>query len=446
MKFKLQFCIFAIGGLGLTASVPPADAQVKGVFQVCDNNGCREVDPYNPPPLRKDPAPAVLIDPEGYRGEPLADLEVAAAADNISAAYKLGLVYKDGLAGQPMDLPRALSFFETAAAQGDPVSARHAALLLMSGRGGTGYQSLPPRFEGDDDAQEEPEESYGPELPGPAGPDTPQAPTSPAPEPADPPAPLPSANAQQKAIQYFYAAAGQGDAIALLELGKMIYSGQYLSRNTTEAGLLFEEAAALGSSDAQYFLGQMHFRGEGRPLDGYKAIEWTRKAANNGSILGQRALGQLYINGYETIAPDPVEAERWLYAAGQNGDVQSANLLSLLQSGQYVPGGDLGILLSAGDMVRASSAAMTGITELRRRIAEAQAVGRTLPTETVEWAPVSPGAPSPGRTSVRPSQGPTPARGGECYIVEHVSFVEGKSMKREEQVCEAEDGSFQVAA
>jgi len=418
----------------LGSSVFAPTAQAQNTFRICDNSGCRDVDPNNPPPLPQEPAEVRLIEPEGYRGEPLTELILQAGEGDTVAAYKLGLVYKDGLAGEAVDLASALAYFELAASRGDVVSARHAAILLLSGQA-VGEQELPPRVQS-------PGSGTGFQAPGKNGSPT----VSASPRGAD--------DAGQKIIEYLYAAAGGGDAIGLLELGKLIYSGNLLSRDTNEAALLFERAAELGSPDAQYFIGQMHFRGEGRSLDGYQAIKWTRRAANNGSVLGQRALGQIYINGYETIGPDPTEAHRWLFAAAQNGDVQSAELLSLLQSGRYVPGGNMSVLLSAGDMVRASSAAMAGIQELRRQIAAAQTGGSGIPaTQTVSWEPRTSGQPgrlqqprSPGQTTVAPSPRPRPASGGECYIVEHVSFVEGDSVTREEEVCEAEDGSFQVVA
>ena len=274
-----------------------------------------------------------------------------------------------------------------------------------------------------------------PEAPPAAEPDTELAgeESSDAPEPAPPPGPSPAEI--QKAIGYLYAASDQGDPAAQLELAKLMYAGRYIGKDINGAAEIFETLAGQNNADAAYYVGQMYFTGTGRQQNGYQAITWTRKAATNGSVLGQRALGQLYINGYETVGKDRIEADRWLTAAAQNGDEASARLLQMMREGAYVPAGDLTALLPAGDIVRASEAAMQGIEMARARVARGEPL---IQPTSVSWGDGDYDGKPDGQTTVTPLQS-----GGSCYVIEHVSFIEGKNVRREEQVCEASDGSFQ---
>ena len=54
-------------------------------------------------------------DPDAYRGENLAELRAAAQAGDPGAAYRLGLVHQQGLAGAPRDPRLATRYFESAA-------------------------------------------------------------------------------------------------------------------------------------------------------------------------------------------------------------------------------------------------------------------------------------------------------------------------------------------
>ncbi len=407
----------------MAAAAAAAGAQTPGrEYEVCTSSGCRMVDPSKPKaaraPERSAPA-AATSSIEEYRGEALSALQEQALAGDAVAAYKLASVYDRGLAGVERDRSEAIRFYKIGADAGHAGAARGAAIALLS------VEALPvvstPPVKPVSESSPEPLEGA-------------PAPTV---ELAVEPTPKPPAEDVQAAMGYLFQAADAGDPIARLELAKQLYSGVYLGRDVAGAGQVFQELADAGNADAQYFVGQMHFRGTGRPQNGYQAITWTRKAAVNGSMLGQRALGRLYINGYDSIGKDRVEASRWLTAAAQNGDPESARLLELLRSGRYVPGTDLTSVLSGGDIIKASDAALRGIEDMRARLARGEDLAGG---ETIGWGDGDGDGKSDGQTTV------TPAGGASCYTIEHLSFIEGQSVRREERVCEAADGTFQTVA
>jgi TPR repeat protein len=65
----------------------------------------------------------------------------------------------------------------------------------------------------------------------------------------------------------------------------------------------------------------MYRRGEGLPQDAPQAVQWYRKAADQGYAPAQTALGAMYQSG-EGVAKDPYEAVRWYRQAAEQGDQQ----------------------------------------------------------------------------------------------------------------------------
>ncbi|WP_353397523.1 tetratricopeptide repeat protein [Hydrogenophaga sp. 5NK40-0174] len=78
---------------------------------------------------------------------------------------------------------------------------------------------------------------------------------------------------------------------------------------------------------AAFDLGLRYFRGDGVPRDAYLAIEWMRKAGDQGVPEAQSALGRFYLMGVEEMGPDPQEAEKWLAMAADNGDKEAKKLM-----------------------------------------------------------------------------------------------------------------------
>ena len=78
---------------------------------------------------------------------------------------------------------------------------------------------------------------------------------------------------------------------------------------------------------AAYDLALRFFRGDGVLQNSYMAIQWMRNAAERGNIDAQKALGRLYLTGFEEMGSDPQEAEKWLRIAANRGDTESEKLL-----------------------------------------------------------------------------------------------------------------------
>ena len=70
---------------------------------------------------------------------------------------------------------------------------------------------------------------------------------------------------------------------------------------------------------AQCVVGQAYLKGEGVPKDLTKALQWFRKAAEGGNVVGQRNLGHAFAQGLGTSV-DLVEACKWLRLAAEKGD------------------------------------------------------------------------------------------------------------------------------
>ncbi len=94
-----------------------------------------------------------------------------------------------------------------------------------------------------------------------------------------------------------------------------------------------EPVAREGSAEAQYLIGRMLARGEGRAANPGRAAEWYRRAAERGSAEAQNNLGLLYEAG-TGVARDASVAAKWYRRAAKSGFAVAAfNLARLLESG-----------------------------------------------------------------------------------------------------------------
>jgi hypothetical protein len=84
-------------------------------------------------------------------------------------------------------------------------------------------------------------------------------------------------------------------------------------------------------------LGLLYARGQGLPKDYRLAIQWYRRAADQGDTLAQFQLGVLYANG-QGVARNYEEAVLWYRRAADQGDaVAQFNLGVRYDNGQGVP-------------------------------------------------------------------------------------------------------------
>lgn len=92
----------------------------------------------------------------------------------------------------------------------------------------------------------------------------------------------------------------------------------YDSKRFSEALAVLEPAADAGSAAAQYHLGLMNARGEGRPRDLAAAARWFEQAARQGHGHSQFILGHMYARG-EGVPADRARAHMWFSAATATG-------------------------------------------------------------------------------------------------------------------------------
>jgi TPR repeat protein len=109
------------------------------------------------------------------------------------------------------------------------------------------------------------------------------------------------------------AAAAAGDAKAQLTLG-FVYAegGAGLAADDASAAHLFESAAASGQVYAQVMIATLYLEGKGVAGSGDKAMNWFRKAAEQGNPEAFYAMGKLRTTGAVGINADPIEAYKWL--------------------------------------------------------------------------------------------------------------------------------------
>lgn len=113
------------------------------------------------------------------------------------------------------------------------------------------------------------------------------------------------------------------------------------ARNPERAAALLSNAAARGTSEAQYYLGLLHLNGTGVAKDPQAAFNWLLAASEGQYGPAQLELAKLYISGVGT-APNPGQAAYWMQeAAARNiaeAQFQWAEMLAQgLVQGQATP-------------------------------------------------------------------------------------------------------------
>ncbi len=81
----------------------------------------------------------------------------------------------------------------------------------------------------------------------------------------------------------------------------MFLKGEGVDKNTSNALILYQQAAQQNHANAQYHLGLMYHLGDGVPKDDEQAFKWLNKAAEQGLKIAQAALVDFDTNGSEKI-------------------------------------------------------------------------------------------------------------------------------------------------
>ena len=90
----------------------------------------------------------------------------------------------------------------------------------------------------------------------------------------------------------------------------------YNQKKYTEAVQWFRKAAEQGHADSQFQLGACYRDGDGVDRDYKEALRWFRKAADQGHARAQNAIGKRYLLG-QGVSEDPTEAVKWFRKAAE---------------------------------------------------------------------------------------------------------------------------------
>lgn len=109
------------------------------------------------------------------------------------------------------------------------------------------------------------------------------------------------------------------DAEQLYQEGLSLLSAPEAAQDYAGANRRFEQAAELGHTKAQYFLGMAYYTGRGVRQSYPRARRWLEMAAQQGHAYAQYHLGDIYLNGWGVTA-DPAWAAMWFGRAAQQGN------------------------------------------------------------------------------------------------------------------------------
>ena len=118
---------------------------------------------------------------------------------------------------------------------------------------------------------------------------------------------------------------------SLLELGLNYLQGNdslgiYMNK---EKGIaLIHRSAEQGDADAQFYLGNAYYMGDGVSADKVRSVYWYRKAAEQGDAAAQTNLGRVYWFG-DGVSEDKPQAVYWWRKAAEQGNADAIELLKV---------------------------------------------------------------------------------------------------------------------
>ena len=127
--------------------------------------------------------------------------------------------------------------------------------------------------------------------------------------------------------------AQHGDVAAELRVGQMLRDRQGVRwRDFEGAAAWFRRAAAQGSVDAQYALGRLHYEGFLVPRNTLEMQAMLRAAAWQGHARAQLTLGVIYEYGLDDIGTDLTAALMWYELAARHGVPELDGKIAKLRS------------------------------------------------------------------------------------------------------------------
>ncbi|WP_411033748.1 peptidoglycan-binding protein [Shinella sp. BYT-45] len=125
-------------------------------------------------------------------------------------------------------------------------------------------------------------------------------------------------------------AAGEGDPLALFEIGARYTEGRGVATDLKEAARWYELAAARGFAPAEYRLANLYEKGQGVERDLDRARRLYEVAANKGNASAMHNLAVLLATGIGDAAPDFDAAATWFQKASELGVRDSQFNLAIL--------------------------------------------------------------------------------------------------------------------
>ncbi|MCV3739443.1 peptidoglycan-binding protein [Rhizobium sp. TRM96647] len=126
-----------------------------------------------------------------------------------------------------------------------------------------------------------------------------------------------------EAANWYRLSADRGFAPAQYRLGSLYEKGQGVERDLDKARALYEQAARQGNANASHNLAVLLATGGGKAPDYAAAAEWFKKAAELGVRDSQFNLAILYARG-NGVKQDLEESYKWFAIAARDGDRDAA--------------------------------------------------------------------------------------------------------------------------
>lgn len=136
----------------------------------------------------------------------------------------------------------------------------------------------------------------------------------------------------KEAVKWFRLAADKGNARAQMGLGLCYAQGRGVETDEREAFKWFSRAASQNYPLAQLTIATYYAQGKGGvKIDQVKATEWCLLAAQQGLVQAQMALAERYVNG-EGIEKNEIQAIEWYKKAAEQGNTDANNKLKSLKT------------------------------------------------------------------------------------------------------------------
>jgi hypothetical protein len=174
-----------------------------------------------------------------------------------------------------------------------------------------------------------------------------------------------------------------GEKDAQVTLANMYRDGKGVLDQDYQAAMdWYRKAAEQGSAEAQHNVGSIYCSGDGVPQDYSLAMEWYRMSAKQGYAESQREVGMMYML-CQGVSEDYVRAMEWLRKAADQGDaIAQCNIGHLYYHGLDVPQDDA----QAVDWYR--KAAEQGHSTSQYNLGVMYSQGRGVPKnqeKAIEW-------------------------------------------------------------